>query len=71
MSRYRDAIPIPTSPLADDVATASSGPMVTNVFSGFNKLSYPMICQRVPMILNDLYLFVYLFVCLYYYTLIV
>ena len=26
-SRYRDANPVPTSPLADDIATAPSGPV--------------------------------------------
>ena len=32
-SRYRDANPVPTSPLADDVAIAPLGPAVLNMFA--------------------------------------
>ena len=28
-SRYRDANPVPTSPLADDITTAPSGPVIS------------------------------------------
>ena len=41
MNRYRDANPVPTSPLADDLDTAPSGPVM--IFS--SKLQYEGILQ--------------------------
>ena len=35
-SRYRDAIPVPTSPLAYDITTAPSGPVINT----FRRLFY-------------------------------
>ena len=34
-SRYRDANPVPTSPLADDITTAPSGPVLHDMNKGF------------------------------------
>ena len=52
-SRYRDANPVPTSPLADDLATEQSGPV--RRYITYNN--------------NVLIIFIYLFIYLYIYLL--